>query len=312
MQCKLLGHHPRRIARLLLILAAVPSLAPAADSSGIRLSAPAIGWILAPDGSQLIEITGIISSPRAGRAIALPSAARRSWASPDSNSVLLRLDEGLFLFRSSEQLEQLAEIPAGISVAAAWDRSSTGFAICWAEICQARAANGAIREQWPVAGGLRVVAFSMEEGLVTATPDGADWRAGSELIHLESIPAAAAFRPGTQELWLLDNNGRLAGRDRQGRRTGEGESVAAAIGLIGSADGKAFFASNADGEAAVFSVESSQSERLAIEDTVEGMWPAPGLFAIRLHESAKRPIAIWNGETRITGWMPAAASEVRQ
>ena len=156
MQCKLSSHHLRRIARLLLILAAVPSLAPAADSSGIRLTAPAIGWILAPDGSQLIEITGIISSPRAGRAIALPSAARRSWASPDSNSVLLRLDEGLF-FRSSEQLAQLAEIPAGISVAAAWDRSSTGFAICWAEICQARAANGAIREQWPVAGGLRVV-----------------------------------------------------------------------------------------------------------------------------------------------------------
>ena len=96
MQSKLLSHHLRRIASLVLILAAMASLAPAADSSGIRLSAPAIGWILAPGGSELIEITGIISSPRAGLAIALASAARRSWASPDSNSVLLRLDEGLF------------------------------------------------------------------------------------------------------------------------------------------------------------------------------------------------------------------------
>ncbi len=299
-------------SKLLLILAALPGLIPAAESAGIRLSAPALGWILASDGAQLIEIAGIAASPRAGRAVALPSPARRVWASPDSNAVLLRLDAGLFLLRANEQLEQLAEIPLDVDVTAAWDRSSAGFAICWAEICQARALNGPIRDQWPFTAGARVVAFSMEAGLLTATAQSAEWRNAAELIPLDTIPAAAAFRPGTQELWLLDADGRLAGRDRQGRRTGEGESVANALGLISSADGKAFFAANADGAAAVFSVASSQSERFAIEESVEGVWPAPGLFAIRLHESAKRPIAIWNGETGITGWMPAATSEVRQ
>lgn len=89
-----------------------------------------MGWVLASDGSQLIEIAGIAASPRAGRAIDLPSAARRFWTSPDANAVILRLDTGIFLLRSGDQLEQVAE---GIAVTAVWDRASTGFALCWAE-----------------------------------------------------------------------------------------------------------------------------------------------------------------------------------
>ena len=316
MQSKPLTKHSRRIARLLPFLAALPGLALAAESTGIRLSSPTLGWVLASDGSQLIEIAGIAESPRAGRTVALPSAARRSWTSPDANSVILRLDTGIFLIRSGEQLEQLAEFPSelprDIEVAAVWDRSSAGFAICWAEKCEARAANGAIRDQWKISSGSRAIAFSVEAGLVTANAEDAGWHYGGELIQLDAVPAAAAFRAGTKELWLLHLDGRISGQDRQGRRLGEGGLVAGALGLIGSLDGKAFFAVNAEGEAAVYSLESAQTVRVAIEESVEGVWPAPGLFAIRLHESAKRPITIWNGETGITGWMPAATIEVRQ
>lgn len=303
---------PRRIAKFLLILAAIPGLALAADSAGIRFSSPSIGWVLAADGSQLIEIAGIDSSPRTGRAVALPSAARRSWSSPDASSALLRLNTGLILLKSDGHPTQIVEIASNVDVAAAWDRSSTGFVACWAGTCQARAADGAIRDQWPVPEGSRIVAFSLEAGLLTATSESADWRQGAESIQLETVPAAAAFRPGTQELWLLDADGRLAGRDRQGRRTGEGELVANAVGLVSSADGKALFAVDPEGRAAVFTIESAQSERFSIDESVEGVWPAPGRFAIRLHESAKKPIAIWNGETGVTGWMPAATNEVRQ
>ena len=309
MQSKLLTKHSRRIAGLLPFLAALPGLAFAAESPGIRLSSPTIGWVLASDGLQLIEIAGIAASPRAGRAVALPSAARRFWTSPDANAVILRLDNGIFLLGSGEQLAELSE---DFEVTAVWDRSSTGFAICWAEKCEARAANGAIRHQWKVSSGSRVIAYSAEAGLVTASAEDADWHYGGELIHLDAVPAAAAFRSGTKELWLLNPDGRISGQDRQGRRLGEGELVAGALGLVGSLDGKAFFAVNAEGEAAVYSLESAQTVRVAIGNSVEGVWPAPGLFAVRLHESAKRPIAIWNGETGITGWMPAATSEVRQ
>jgi len=130
MQCKPLTKHSRRIASLLPFLAALPGMALAAESPGIRLSSPTLGWVLASDGSQLIEIAGIAASPRAGRAIDLPSAARRFWTSPDANAVILRLDTGIFLLRSGDQLEQVAE---GIAVTAVWDRASTGFALCWAE-----------------------------------------------------------------------------------------------------------------------------------------------------------------------------------
>jgi hypothetical protein len=204
------------------------------------------------------------------------------------------------------------EVASGVDLTVVWDRSSAGFAACWADKCQTRAADGAVREQWEVAAGTRALAFSVSAGLLTATAESADWRHAGELIHLDTPPAAAAFRAGTQELWLVDADGRLIGRDEQGRRAGEGELVPRAIGLVGSLDGKHFFAVNADREAAVYSLEALQSERLTIEDAVEGAWAAPGLFAIRLHESAKRPIAIWEGVTGTTGWMPVATSEVRQ
>jgi hypothetical protein len=132
------------------------------------------------------------------------------------------------------------------------------------------------------------------------------------------VPAAAAFRPNSPELWLLHPSGHLSGRDLQGRRTAEAQLVPNALGLVASQDGAAFFAANAGGAAAVVSLATSQTEQFDLEDTVEGVWPAPGLFAVRLHHSAKRPIGFWNGETGLTGWVPAqpleqpSETEVRQ
>lgn len=264
----------RRIARLILALAALPGIGIAADPPAIRVSAPTlVGWVTVQDGSQIIEIAGIAESPRAGRTVALPSAARRFWASPDGKAVLVRLDTGLFLLKSNDQVELLVEISPDSDVTAAWDRSSAGFAICWAEICQARAADGAIRAQWEVPAGSHVAAFSVDAGLVTATGGGGEWRGGSGVIHLNAAPAAAAFRSGTRELWLHDETGHLIGQDQQGRRIGEGELVPNALGLVSSLDGKSFFSANVEGAAAVFSLDSFQTERLSVPDTVEGVWP---------------------------------------
>jgi hypothetical protein len=211
----------------------------------------------------------------------------------------------------------LTELAPEVDATAAWDRASAGFALCWADICQGHGANGAIRSRWEVPAASRAVAFSAEAGLVSATPDSAVWRSETDNTPLDVLPAAAAFRADTQELWLVDAAGRLTGRDRQGRRTGEGDLVETPLGLISSANGKSFFAANAEGAAATYSIDAAQTTRMNLEDTVEGVWAAPGQFAVRLHESAKRPIAIWNGETGTTGWMPAANfstvnAEVRQ
>jgi len=204
------------------------------------------------------------------------------------------------------------ELEKGAEVSLIWDRASAGFAACWADKCQSRTASGGEAEQWAIANGSRLKAFSVIAGAVTVSDSGAVWRHRGEVIPLDTLPAAAAFRAGTEELWTVDAEGRLTGRDSQGRRTGEGELVASAIGLVSSADGSRFFAVNAEREIATYTIVSGQTERLSVDDPVDGAWPIPGQFAIRLHESAKRPIAIWDGESGTTGWMPVAASEVRQ
>ena len=61
----LLSPQARWIAGSILCLAVSSHLALGADASGIRIAAPSLGWVLAPDGSQVIEITGVPESPRA-------------------------------------------------------------------------------------------------------------------------------------------------------------------------------------------------------------------------------------------------------
>ncbi|MBI2685638.1 MAG: hypothetical protein HYX27_04925 [Acidobacteria bacterium] len=294
----------------MLSLAIVSGLVLAAEPSAIRISAPSLGWVLAADGSQVVEISGLADSPRTGRAVSLPAVARRAWSSPDAASVLVQLDAALFLIRAAGEPEAIAELPAGVTLSAAWDRSSSGFAVCWETNCEARDAGGAIRTRWEVDASARVLAYSGEGGMVLTTADAAEWRRGGETVRIDPAPAAATFRPRSQELWIVDNTGQLYGQDFQGRRTGEGEMVTDAVGLIASADGRYFFASNAEGNAAVFDVDSGSTNRTDLETTVEGVWLSPGPFSARLHESSKRAIAIWTDVS--IGWVPSANGEVRQ
>jgi hypothetical protein len=240
------------------------------------------------------------------------------WAAPDSSSAVVRLDTGLFLLRPASPLQLLQDLPPGAEASALWDRGSAGFALCWLDICEARDAEGAIRSRWSLPAGFRPLAFSLEAGLAAAGSTSALWFHQAGSVPLDTVPAAAAFRSRSMELWMLDRSGNLSGRDAQGRNTGDAILVPDAVGLVGSLDGDAFFAANASGDAAVFSFATAQTRQFALEDPVEGAWPAPGLFAVRLHDSAKKPIAFWNGETGLTGWMPAHSldpssdSEVRQ
>lgn len=312
MHCKLLKNQARRIAESLLSLAFTSGLVLAAEAPAIRISAPSIGWILAADGTQAIEITGVTESPRTGRTVALAAVARRAWPSPDASATVLQTNTGIALLAGNDQVETLSELPVASVATVAWDRASAGFAACWDTVCEARGANGAMRARWEVAAGARLLAYSAENGLVLATAEGAEWRREAAVIALDSIPAAAAFRPGTSELWLLDATGQLAGIDPQRRPAGTAELVPDAIGLVASLDGKAFFAANASGAAAATNLESLQTETFNMEDSLEGLWPAAGRFTVRLHDSAKRAIGIWNGDSGITGWVPALNSEVGQ
>jgi len=317
MQSKLLNLLARRIAGPLLSLTLAGPTLLQAETPGARFSAPKLGWVLSPDGAQLIEITGVLDSPRQGAALALPAAATRLWPSPDASAAVLRTASGYFLAGSPDLPVALAELPAGSELSVAWDRASNGFAACWSAHCESRDQRGAIVAQWEVAEGSRVLAYSSRAGLVTAVGDSATWRTGDWDSPLAMAPVAAAFRNGTNELWLIDAEGRLSGLDAQGRPVEGSTLVAGAVGLVGSLDGQSFLAASAEGLAASYNLSSGHREQWALEDTVEGLWPAPGLFAVRLHESAKRAVAIWNGETGVTGWTPSAApapaaSEVRQ
>lgn len=318
MYCKQMTFSPRWIARLFLNLATVSGLSLVAEPPAIRLSAPPVGWVLSPDGSHVLEITGIMESPRTGLAYPLPSAARRAWSAPDARSVLLLLDIGVALRQPGGQVEIFFPAAAGTSVSAAWDRASRGFAVCAGESCQARSADGTLRREYAVAAGTRVLAYSDTAGIVLARAEQAEWRRGSDAVNLEFVPAAAAFRGTQAEIWYIAADGRIAGTDAQGVRSPIREGIADPLGLVSSADGGAFFAANALGEAERFTPSGGAVDRFSLEDTVEGVWAAPGFFAVQLQESAKRPIAIWNGETGVTGWAPAwasslpAATEVRQ
>ncbi len=299
----------RRIANPFLGLALIPALVSAAD---LRVSAPGLGWLLSPDGRQVIAITGVPESPRAGDAIPLPGLARQLWSAPDASAALIRLDEGLYLLRPGLDPAELAAVSADAAVSAAWDRASAGFAACWADSCRAFDRAGLPGAETAAAPGVRLLAYSASAGLLTVEGDAALWRAGGSTRPLDAVPAAAAFLPGASELWFLDPAGRLAALSAQGARRDLPETVDSPIALVASADGQSVFVVNATGEAAVLGVASGAVTRHTLEETVEGAWPAPGNFNVRLHESAKRPLAIFNGETGLAGWAPAAAREVEQ
>lgn len=299
----------RRIATPLLGLALISALSSAAD---LRVSAPGLGWLLSPDGTQVIAITGVPESPRAGAAIALPALARQVWSAPDASALLARLDAGLYLIRPGHDPAELAAIPPDATVSAAWDRASAGFAACWQAACRVFDKEGAPGPESESGPGVRLLAYSAASGLVTVAGDSALWRRGETTRPLDFVPAAAAFVPASGELWVVEDTGRLLALSPEGGRREMPESVSAPIGLVASLDGKSLFTVNGAGEAAVLAAGSGELTRFSLEGTVEGAWPAPGLFNVRLHESAKRPLAIFNGESGLAGWAPAASQEVQQ
>jgi hypothetical protein len=274
-----------------------------------RISVPALGWVLSPDGTQIMEIAGLPSSPRPGRSLALPSPARAAWSAPDGLSALLRLDDAFYL-ALPDQPEPLLllsvpvpEQPAHPS--AAWDRGSQGFAICYGEQCLEFDRAGALRGTMAAAEGAQLLAYSRQSGLVTRNGDALAWLRDSASLTLDIPAAAAAFRPGHQELWVLDHAGQLYSFDAAGSRSEMGEFLPAAAGLVASADGSSFFAAAYSGAAARFAVDTRSVTAHQLEDSVDGVWPAPGEFAVRLHDSPKRPIAIWNGDSGTAAASPA-------
>lgn len=300
---------PRRIATPLLGLALISALSSAAD---LRVSAPGLGWVLSPDGTQMIAITGVPDSPRAGEAIPLPGLARQLWSAPDASAVLVRLDAGLFLIRPGQDPVELAAIAPDLGVSAAWDRSSAGFAACWQVACRAFDKEGAPGPESESGPGERLLAYSATAGLVTVNGESALWRRGESARTLDFVPTAAAFVPGSGELWVVGDAGRILALSAEGARRELPESVAGPIALVASLDGMSVFTVNGAGEAAVFTAATGELARFTLEGTVEGAWPAPGLFNVRLHESAKRPLAIFNGDSGLAGWAPAATQEVQQ
>lgn len=303
MHWKLMATPPRGIA--LLILTACLTLS---GQSAARIAAPALGWLLSPDGSEVIGITGVIDSPRDGQSYKLPAVASRIWVSPDASALVARMADELWLISPGSSSRQLGAADSAVSVA--WDRGGNGFVICQPERCAEHAASGAVRGSFAVAGTVNVLAYSAGAGVIYAVDSTATWHRASGDVAVGEA-AAAAFRPGSQELWVLSTDGKLAGLDSNGASIGSAELVTGAVGLAMSADGAALVAASGS-EAAVFDIRNAQVNRIPVEGGVEGLWLAPGNFAVRLHESAKRPVAFWNGETGALGWMPAAVAAGEQ
>jgi len=299
MHWKLMAKPPRGIA--VLILTASMALS---GQIAARISAPALGWLLSPDGSEVIGITGVVDSPRDGHAFKLPEVASRIWVSPDASALVALTAKELWLIVPGSSARQLSAAESSVSVA--WDRSGNGFLVCQSDHCAEHSASGAVRGGFDTSGAASVLAYSESAGALYVRDGVATWHRASGDVAVGEA-AAAAFRPGAQELWVLSPNGRLSGFDANGSSAGSADLIADAIGLAVSADGNTLVAVNAS-SGSVFDLRTAEVNRLAFAEGVDGLWLAPGNFAVRLHESSKRPVAFWNGETGALGWMPAAAT----
>lgn len=303
MHWKLLEKPTRGIAALIL----TASLALSGQSAA-RISAPALGWLLSPDGTEVISITGIVDSPRDGLSYRLPGVASKIWASPDASAIVANSGEGLWLITPGTSSRQFASSEGSIS--AAWDRAGNGFVVCQTDRCTEYSSSGAVRGGFETSGAADVLAYSAIAGTLYRVDTAAIWHRASGDTPLGEV-AAGAFRSGAQELWTIAFDGRLTGRDANGAVVGSAELVANAVGLVVSADGNSLIAANSS-TGAVFEIRNSEVNRFAVESGIEGVWLAPGNLSVRLHESAKRPVAFWNGETGALGWMPAAVAAGEQ
>jgi hypothetical protein len=287
----------------------MPATSVCAAPSGPRLSVPALGWVLSPDGSQLLEIAGLPESPRPGRSLPLPRPARAVWSAPDASAAILRLDDGFHLVRPDLPepivLLPVAEPEQPAPFTAAWDRASLAFAICYGPHCHEFDREGHPLASIPATPGSHLFAYSRQSGLALRTGDGSLlWLREGSALPLNGTVSAAAFRPGHAELWVLDPAGQLATFDSAGSRSPIAELIPDALGLAPSADGATFFAAAGNSLAQV-QVETRSVSIHSLEDSVTGLWPAPGGLTVRLHDSPKRPISFWNGGSGVYASAPA-------
>lgn len=269
-----------------------------AQNASVRISAPALGWVLSHDGSQVIAITGVTESPRDGEAISLPGAASRIWGSPQGDRFVAALPDGTWLFAPATAPQRILETEAG---AAVWSRNGDVVAACLGESCQVFERAGSHRFNLSLPEGATLAALQPEGGFAFRTAEGIGIRAGAtEEFHPNAV--AIAFTPDGSGAWVLNKEGVLAGP------AGPAEFLRNAVGMVIALDGSALIAVAADGSAAAFDPPTRNVRHFALEAGVDGVWPAPGNWNVRLHDSAKRPIAFWSGETSAFSWMP----EVRQ
>ncbi len=286
----------------------MPATSVCAPPPAPRLSVPALGWVLSPDGSQLLELAGLPESPRPGRSLPLPRPARAAWSAPDASAALVRLDDGFHLVHPDLPepfaLLPVAEPEEPAPFTAAWDRASLAFAICYGPLCHEFDRDGQSLASFPAASGSHLLAYSRQAGLALRKDGSLLWLRDGAALSLDVSAAAATFRPGHADLWVLDPAGHLTVFDSAGSQSSIAELIPDALGLAPSADGSTFFAAAGNSLAQV-QVDTRHVVIYSFEDSVTGVWPAPGGLTVRLHDSPKRPISFWNGDPGIYASAPA-------
>lgn len=180
MHWKLLAKPTRGIAALILTASLDLS-----GQSGARISAPALGWLLSPDGNEIISITGIVDSPRDGQSYRLPAVASKIWASPDASAIIASTVEGMWLITPGASSRQFA--PSAELVSAAWDRAGNGFVVCQTDRCTEYSSAGGVRGGFETAGPADVLAYSASAGTVYDIDGAATWHRSSGETSLGEV-----------------------------------------------------------------------------------------------------------------------------
>lgn len=157
--------------------------------------------------------------------------ASRIWVSLDASALVALTAKELWLIVPGSSARQLSAAESTVSVA--WDRAGNGFLVCQSDHCAEHSASGSVRGGFDTAGAASVLAYSESAGTLYAREGAATWHRASGDVAVGEA-AAAAFRPGSQELWVLSPNGRLSGFDANGSSAGAADLIADAIGGSGA------------------------------------------------------------------------------
>lgn len=291
-------------------LAACSSIFLYAQPGNASVRMPSLAWVASGESSQIVQITGVTSSPRLAANLDFSGPVLGVWASPDGERALLQLTEGFALADSSgkilhfnrEEKEQAVDSGA---VTAVWDRLGTSFAVCSERQCRAYSSLGVPKEEWDSPSESTLIAYSVRGGAVFNVSGSAVFVHGGQAESLGDDVTAAGFHPRTGELWVVTADGEL----RSGGVIRRAEFLAGAIGMTFSTDGEMVAAVSASGRLAVMDLVNGQVFSEELDTHPEGIWAGPGRLTLRFQNSAKLPVGIWDSETRELAWAPA---EVRQ